>query len=318
VKGGDCESGVCTNEKCQVSGCTDAVKNGTETDVDCGGTCSKKCALAKGCAVATDCAIAAGDRAESVRCLQQKCTSTKPPATDVRYYQDFDPSRLVNDTTQCSASNDLCLHGNGSTYPMYGLGTSGAAKALTKALLFTTAGAVGSGGKFDGSYCLTRFETNLSFNGASAFTAMLWVKSTRSSSPWESALLGAQRHYFLAVDANPQSQRFLAALATTQASSFEYTSATSTGQVSSGKWHHLAQVYDTATASMTQYLDGAKLQSRAQSGTVTAGLMDVFLGCRKDAALGRFFIGTLDEVVLYTRALSAAEVSDYARRTQPP
>jgi hypothetical protein len=55
---GDCTSGVCdtTTKKCSTVGCTDLVKNGTETDVDCGGTCPNKCADAAGCAVAADCA----------------------------------------------------------------------------------------------------------------------------------------------------------------------------------------------------------------------------------------------------------------------
>jgi hypothetical protein len=252
-----------------------------------------------------------------VRCLQQACTSTKPPATGIRVYQDFDPTRLMKDSAQCGASDDTCLRAVGSSYPMQGLSTSGAAKVLTKALLFTTAGAIGSGGKFDGTYCLTRPGTLLSLNDLSAFTAMVWVKSTRSSAPWESAVVGALEHYLIAVDDNPASQRFLAALATTQAPSFDYTSATSTGQVPRGEWHHLAQVYDTAAASMTQYLDGAKLHSRTQTGTVPADAEDVLIGCRKDAKLGQFFIGTLDEVVLYTRALTAAEVGDYVRRSKP-
>jgi hypothetical protein len=36
--------------------CVDGVKNGTETDVDCGGLDCAKCALGKICLVATDCA----------------------------------------------------------------------------------------------------------------------------------------------------------------------------------------------------------------------------------------------------------------------
>jgi len=318
MAGPDCKSGVCTNQKCIASGCTDGVKNGSETDIDCGGTCSSKCALGKGCSVAADCAIAAGDQAESVRCLEQACTSTKPPASGIRYCQDFDPARLIKDTAQCGASDDWCLHGNGSSFPMHGLSTAGA-KALTKTLLFTTAGAVGSGGKFDGTYCLVRTGTSLSFNDANAFTAMVWVKYTRTVSPWESAVVGALSHYFIAVDANPAAERFLAALATTQTTSFAYTSATSTGQVPSGQWHHLAQVYDTAAASMTQYLDGVKLQSRKQTGTLATDPADALIGCRKDAMqqVSEFFVGTLDEVVLYTRALTAAELSDYARRSKP-
>lgn len=318
MAGADCKSGVCTNQKCLPSGCTDGVKNGTETDVDCGGSCSTKCALGKGCAVVSDCAVTAGDLAVTVRCLQQTCTSTKPPASGIRYYQDFDPSRLSENASQCGASDDICLRGNGPAFPMHGLTQKAAAKALTKSLLFTSAGAVGSGGKFDGSYCLTRLGTSLSFNDASALTVMGWVKTTRSASPWESAVAGGLNHYFLAVDANPAAERFLAALATTQATSFSYTRATSVGQIPSAEWHHVALVYDTAAASMAQYVDGVKLQSRTQTGTITTGAVDVFIGCRKDSALGQFFIGTLDELVFYVRALTAAELSDYVRRTKTP
>ena len=317
VGGADCKSGVCTNQKCSPSGCTDGIKNGSETDIDCGGTCSSKCALDRGCAVVTDCAIAAGDKAESVRCLQQTCTSTKPPQNGIRYYQDFDPARLIEDATQCNASDDVCVRGVGSAYPMHGLNASGAAKLLTKTLLYTTAGAVGSGGKFDGTYCLTRIGTSLSFNDANAFTAMAWVKSTRSSSPWESAVVGALGHYFIAVDANPAAQRFLAALATTQTTAFGYTSATAPGQVPSGEWHHLAQTYDTTAGSVSLYLDGVSVLSRKQLGTLAADAEDLLIGCRRDSKLGQFFIGTLDEVVLYPRALTAAELSDYARRSKP-
>lgn len=38
--------------------CTDAVKNGTETDVDCGGTCTADCANGKTCAANSDCTSA--------------------------------------------------------------------------------------------------------------------------------------------------------------------------------------------------------------------------------------------------------------------
>lgn len=46
--GGSCTGGVCT--------CADGVKDGTESDVDCGGTCTTKCSAGKTCAVNTDCA----------------------------------------------------------------------------------------------------------------------------------------------------------------------------------------------------------------------------------------------------------------------
>ena len=39
----DCESTSCQGGKCVASSCTNGQQDGTETGVDCGGTCSKKC-----------------------------------------------------------------------------------------------------------------------------------------------------------------------------------------------------------------------------------------------------------------------------------
>jgi hypothetical protein len=52
----DCQSGVCsgTPKACQAPACGDGVKNGGETDVDCGGPCAK-CQDLKGCAATADC-----------------------------------------------------------------------------------------------------------------------------------------------------------------------------------------------------------------------------------------------------------------------
>ncbi|MEY3015680.1 MAG: hypothetical protein RIT45_4415, partial [Pseudomonadota bacterium] len=52
---GNCESGLC---KPSVVGanCNDGIKNGEETDVDCGGSCPTACEVDQGCAVDADCA----------------------------------------------------------------------------------------------------------------------------------------------------------------------------------------------------------------------------------------------------------------------
>jgi hypothetical protein len=59
------------------------------------------------------------------------------------------------------------------------------------------------------------------------------------------------------------------------------------------------------------------VNSTTISGNVTSGAASVFLGCRKDASLGQFFVGSLDEVVVYPRALSLEELKSYVARTQP-
>src|SRR5206468_1813312 len=58
VKGTDCETGACNTFACQPPSSTDGVKNGDETDVDCGGTSTHApgCAQDKACKVGRDCA----------------------------------------------------------------------------------------------------------------------------------------------------------------------------------------------------------------------------------------------------------------------
>jgi hypothetical protein len=59
VLGRDCQSGVCGGAvalTCQAPNCDDGVKNGNETDVDCGGPdCAKRCGTNADCADPTDC-----------------------------------------------------------------------------------------------------------------------------------------------------------------------------------------------------------------------------------------------------------------------
>ena len=62
----DCASNACVGGMCQAS-CTDGVRDGTETDVDCGGNCNP-CAEGLQCSVDTDCIIA---------CVNGLCTSKR-------------------------------------------------------------------------------------------------------------------------------------------------------------------------------------------------------------------------------------------------
>lgn len=217
----------------------------------------------------------------------------------------------------CQAPDDVCFLGKNANYQMYAVTTAGANKPLSKELIFTPEGVVGSGGKLDGTFCLTRTATGLTLADRGAFSVLAWVKSTRNKAPWESAIFGSPGHYFIALDTNPASERFLAALATTQSTPFDYRSATATKQVPAGSWHHVAQTYDTTAAKMLQYVDGKQVNAVSLSGNVASGVGAVLLGCRKDAAYGQFFIGNLDEVAVYTRAVTAVEIADYVRRTAP-
>ena len=52
--GEDCASGVC-DDVCLAPTCVDRVANGSESDVDCGGSCPDRCAMGLGCRRTSDC-----------------------------------------------------------------------------------------------------------------------------------------------------------------------------------------------------------------------------------------------------------------------
>jgi hypothetical protein len=72
----DCISNLCTNLKCAVPGptCFDNMKNGAESDVDCGGPCMLKCPNGGTCLVNTDCA--------SALCNAGVCAAPAPTCMD--------------------------------------------------------------------------------------------------------------------------------------------------------------------------------------------------------------------------------------------
>ena len=51
---GDCQSGVCAAGSCQAATCGDGVRNGAETDVDCGGPACADCGIGGSCSVGGD------------------------------------------------------------------------------------------------------------------------------------------------------------------------------------------------------------------------------------------------------------------------
>jgi len=81
--------------------------------------------------------------------------------------------------------------------------------------------------------------------------------------------------------------------------------------LSPGQWYFAVGTYDAATGSMKLYLDGVEVASgsHAVGGPVDANpSVPVAIGA--NGSVERFFDGVLDDVRLYDRALSAAEIAD--------
>lgn len=92
---------------------------------------------------------------------------------------------------------------------------------------------------------------------------------------------------------------------------------TATGAISAGEWHHIVYSFDHAADSSVLYVDGVAVAA----GTVgpMLGRAPVWTIGALDGGTTGFFKGDIDDVAIYRRPLTAAEVSaHYAARTIAP
>jgi hypothetical protein len=88
------------------------------------------------------------------------------------------------------------------------------------------------------------------------------------------------------------------------------TIASATSVYADGQWHHAA-VTKSGTA-ITLYADGVQVASGTLSGTFDVAYnQPAFAAYRKAGVLSNYLSGTLDEVAIYTRALTAAEILEH-------
>jgi hypothetical protein len=82
-----------------------------------------------------------------------------------------------------------------------------------------------------------------------------------------------------------------------------------------GRWVHAAIVLDAAASLLSFYSDGALLESLPSPPPILPGSPTLFMG--RWSGAGRPFVGSLDDVAIYSRALSATEVAELNRLPAP-
>jgi hypothetical protein len=75
--------------------------------------------------------------------------------------------------------------------------------------------------------------------------------------------------------------------------------------VNDEKWHHIAAVYDGAN--FVIYVDGKREVSEPSTGNITVSTYNVYIG-DNSGATGRYWNGLIDDLRIYNRAFSEAEV----------
>ena len=159
-------------------------------------------------------------------------------------------------------------------------------------------------------------------NSATAFqnnvTIAAWIKTTNTSryesvfSKFNSA--GSGSGYLLRTNANGYMEFMFGG-----ANVFGASTAVDTAEINDGQWHHIAAVV-TVGQDVKFYVDD-KLSSDTTINSVTGDAgANLTVGLNPLQFFGTYFTGTIDEVRLYNRALSAAEVDTVFLQTggSPP
>src|SRR5262249_21385528 len=71
-------------------------------------------------------------------------------------------------------------------------------------------------------------------------------------------------------------------------------------------WSHVVATYNKTDGKVRIFVDGLERDNRTYSGDITVSTGSLFLG--GDSIWGEYFNGRIDNVRLYSRALSAAEI----------
>src|SRR5262249_54468304 len=76
-----------------------------------------------------------------------------------------------------------------------------------------------------------------------------------------------------------------------------------------GQWYHLGYTFDSASRTQSLYVNGVKVAAGLNTNTMSYDSRPVVLGVQTDfGTTSGFFQGRMDEVSIYSRALTAAEM----------
>lgn len=171
---------------------------------------------------------------------------------------------------------------------------------------WTSDGRYGSALSFDGttSYVdIGQFDVP-----GTALTISAWIKANRFSGTKNqprivskaSGLAESDHYFMLGTDGNKLRSRV-------KANSTTSTLLASSGDLPTGQWVHTATTYDGSTIRL--YKDGVQVGSMAKSGSLSSGsTVPVWIGNNPGGY--EPFDGVIDEVRIYSRALTASEVQN--------
>ena len=91
---------------------------------------------------------------------------------------------------------------------------------------------------------------------------------------------------------------------------------TGSGTVTTGGWHQIVMTFSSSTG-LIGYLDGAQDKSVSTSLAANSATAPVYIGTDAVGSSSDLFNGTIEGVIIYNRALSAAEVTTLYSNSAP-
>ncbi len=177
--------------------------------------------------------------------------------------------------------------------------------------VWTPAGKFGSALAFDGlASRVTVIDDSPALRLTGAMTLEAWVKPAAASNTWGDIIYKGNDNYFLMASSPPSGFDAAGGIFGTANVVLYDTTA-----IPAGAWTYLAATYDGARIRL--YVNGVLATSRTQTGTLKTSGYPLQVGA--DSFFGQGFHGTIDEVRVYNRALSAIEIqADMNARVADP
>ena len=171
--------------------------------------------------------------------------------------------------------------------------------ATLGAATWTPSGKNGGALNFNGTGARATVADANDLDLTSGMTLEAWVYPNAAPSDWRTILhKETDRYYLMAGSSNANRPAVGGTFGSTNVNAF------GTAALPAATWTHVAATYDGTTVRL--YVSGTLVGSAAASGNISASGSPLSIG--GTAAYGEYFNGRIDDVRIYNRALSAAEI----------
>lgn len=143
-------------------------------------------------------------------------------------------------------------------------------------------------------------KASLDFSGSQSIAMTAWIKWNASTEAYNCIIAreDSSKGYTLLLKSNQKLAVYFSGAATFNMDGLG-------GIIPFGSWHHIVAVYNGSN--ITTYIDGVQDYSKPVTGTYGSVPNALWIG-KSIFGSGRWYSGQIDEVKIFNRALTAAEI----------